>query len=48
MLAIQRFAAETVSVFGDNGLAAEAAACQAAAEKAGPVPLNRPTCIAGA
>jgi micrococcal nuclease len=37
-----RLAIETVSVFGDNGLPDEAAACQAAASAAGPVPFEPP------
>jgi endonuclease YncB( thermonuclease family) len=37
-----RHAVETVSVFGDNGLPQEAAAVQAAAAKAGPVPFEPP------
>jgi hypothetical protein len=35
-------AVETVSVFGDNGLPEEAAACRAAAVAAGPVPFESP------
>ena len=37
-----RLAVETVSVFGDNGLPVEAAACLAAAAAAGPVPFEPP------
>ena len=37
-----RLAVETVSVFGDNGLAAPAAECLAAASTAGPVPFESP------
>lgn len=37
-----RLAAETVSVFGDNGLPELAAACVAAASAAGPVPFEPP------
>lgn len=37
-----RLAVETVSVFGDNGFPDEAAACLAAAAKAGPVPFESP------
>jgi endonuclease YncB( thermonuclease family) len=37
-----RLAVETVSVFGDNGLAEPAAACVAAASAAGPVPFEPP------
>jgi micrococcal nuclease len=37
-----RLAVETVSVFGDNGLPDEAAACLAAASAAGPVPFEPP------
>ncbi|MCL4207826.1 MAG: thermonuclease family protein [Pirellulaceae bacterium] len=37
-----RLAVETVSVFGDNGLPIEAAACKAAADAAGPVAFESP------
>ncbi len=37
-----RLAAETVSVFGDNGLPEPAATCVAAASAAGPVPFEPP------
>jgi len=37
-----RLAVETVSVFGDNGLAEPAAACVAAASATGPVPFEPP------
>ena len=37
-----RLAVETVSVFGDNGLPDEAAACVKAAAAAGPVPFESP------
>lgn len=43
VLAIQaRFAVETVSHYGDNGLPKPAAACLAAAKKAGPVAFEAP------
>jgi hypothetical protein len=35
-------AVETVGRYGDNGLAAEAAACTAAAKDAGPVAFEEP------
>jgi hypothetical protein len=42
LMLASRMAAETISVFGDNGLPAQAAACKAVAEAAGPTPFEAP------